>query len=743
LATFSLFMENTTKTLSTISDTLPIHSVLQCGRVEDQISIPNYNRSRGSSILSKVFIWLVLILSTAVPLFAQAPSPTPMNPYPTPTSTGAKRMTDVARGFIPTVKKYVEERVLVRYTWLATIFAQLIMAASLLKLMADRMSPAENLFRWGGRCMIFLPLILTGPMLISYLYKVGYALTTPLVQPMVIVRQSFEERYEKWVQGHFMADNPDSVWIPGMGNGSDVLIGVLSSNVNNNVRSIEKLSDENEHNMKMLFSMISWARAIISFSEFLLLIITGLLIIAFRLAVPWMIAVAIDKSLANEITYRFARGVIVYTLVFPVVSTIMRFVAYLFGLLGMASYDHAVFKVAANQLDLIMADPTYNTTFTIGAAGFMMLVTSLCLVASPVISWKIAFGQTFEGLTTVASGWMAAIVGSGINLVSAQVGAHLNSAAERLQVDANANAGIIQAQAETGYTKTLNAIAATKEIVGFNAGAGKEVKLNNANTQQAIQNIYAGVKQEIAGYGVNRDAANKNIETDQWSSNAAASVENTKQTGFTQLEYDLDSRMNYARTAGLATEGGGAVLGSIIGARGVGQGAKSMGAANGAGKGQQLGSLAGKSLEVLAENLNITDRKEGVTQINNQALMGTVWNNDFSANVRQGTENQRFDGLKSATEERGNTQVGAARTWNQQANNAATQYASTMSDTSQSALRDMNIAADAKLGESIKGIETVRSAGMTAAEYHRQAHILSQITHDITRRIEEMGAYRF
>jgi len=54
--------------------------------------------------------------------------------------------------------------------------------------------------------------------------------------------------------------------------------------------------------------------------------------IAFRLAVPWMLAVAIDKSLAHEITYRFARGVIVFTLIFPVVSNIMRIIAYLIGL---------------------------------------------------------------------------------------------------------------------------------------------------------------------------------------------------------------------------------------------------------------------------------------------------------------------------------------------------------------------------------------------------------------------------
>ena len=55
----------------------------------------------------------------------------------------------------------------------------------------------------------------------------------------------------------------------------------------------------------------------------------------------------------------------------------------------------------------------------------------------------------------------------------------------------------------------------------------------------------------------------------------------------------------------------------------------------------------------------------------------------------------------------------------------------------------MDEAANTKFVGANHSIETVRQAGMQAAEYHRIAQIMSQVTHDMTRRIEEMGAYRF
>jgi hypothetical protein len=52
-------------------------------------------------------------------------------------------------------------------------------------------------------------------------------------------------------------------------------------------------------------------------------------------------------------------------------------------------------------------------------------------------------------------------------------------------------------------------------------------------------------------------------------------------------------------------------------------------------------------------------------------------------------------------------------------------------------------AAQVKLGGAEEGIARVRAAGLQAAEWHRMAQIIGQVSHDITRRIEEMGQYHF
>lgn len=673
-----------------------------------------------------------VLICFVLPVAAQTPSPTP------PTTAGMERITEVASNFVPTVKAIVESLMLRRFVWLATIFAQLVMAASFLKLMSEKMGPTKDLFGWIARCLIFLPLIISGPYIVTYLWKVGQVLTNPLSQPTKEIRRSFEERYGAYVEGHFIVDGSGTPyeWIAPTGDGTDALVGVLKSDIGT-VKTVEEMLNDDKENMPTLFAMISWARGIISFADFLLIIISGLLMIAFRLAVPWMLAVAIDKSLAHEITYRFARGVIVFTLIFPVVSNIMRIIAYLIGLVGMSAYDRAAFTVLPNTIQVIAIDPSYNTTFTIAVAGFMMLVSSLCLLASPVISWKIAFGQTFEGVATVASGWMAAVVGSGINLVSAKVGAALNNAAEKLTVQSHADAGVINARAETGYTKSLNNIGLAKELTSVNANARLHRTLNNASASQQITNVYAGLRQEIRGYEAGRDAAQQNINTEGFQTRAGASVATSREQALANLNYDTQSRTNEQRWWTFGSE----TVGGVAGAAGS---ARTGGRAPVDGRsGQNIGSLTQRPAEIYTEGVNIEQQRDGLVGISNQTLVNSNNNTNSVVEMRRDTEDERFATLSGAATERAGAAAGAVEGWRAQANAAATRYQGEMSGAARTATSGMNQAADVKLGESERSIETVRAAGMQAAEYHRMAQILGQITHDMTRRIEEMGQYRF
>jgi len=62
-----------------------------------------------------------------------------------------------------------------------------------------------------------------------------------------------------------------------------------------------------------------------------------------------------------------------------------------------------------------------------------MLITGLCVWFSPVIAYKISMGQVYESVSSTVSGWAAAIIGTGVEVVSAQAAAAINNQAERTQ----------------------------------------------------------------------------------------------------------------------------------------------------------------------------------------------------------------------------------------------------------------------------------------------------------------------
>src|SRR5205085_1154464 len=347
-----------------------------------------------------------------------AQSPTPIaSPTPQGTSAGppqqVRDLTDIAVRFVPAVKRVVEGAMLRRYTFLATVFAQIIMLVALIKLQGEKPGGTRDFFAQVARFIVILPLITLGPWLMSYFYSLGYQLVVPLRIPLEASAREFNDSYYRFTMGMFTATDRGGVYQP-MPTGTEGIVGVLSDR-ESTAKTVDQLIDPAKWDMTKLFTGLNITRGIISFAIFILVVLTGFLMIAFRLAFPWMIALSLDKSLAHEVSYRFARGVVVYTLVFPIVLHIMEIIAFKIGTLGMAIYDGTPMYNVDPQTAQLIARPDVDPTFCFGVAVFMMAVSALCLVASPVLSWKIAFGQTFEGVATVASGWMAAIVGTGIN----------------------------------------------------------------------------------------------------------------------------------------------------------------------------------------------------------------------------------------------------------------------------------------------------------------------------------------
>lgn len=683
---------------------------------------------RAAPAIAFVFL-LTLLLQGAV--LAQTPAPTPAPQAGVAPSTQIESLSGAAKGFVPAIKRVIEGQLLRRYALLATVIAQLIMMASLLKLLAEKPGPTRDFFGFVFRAIIILPLILLGPWLITYTYKLGQQLTSPLVGPLKDVRQNFDQQYADWVSGHFLVKDSAGQYVP-LQDGRVALIGVLQDQ-NTSVKSVDAMLEGSFWDMPKLFTVMNITRGIIGFADFLLIVLTGFLMIAFRLAVPWMLAVSVDKSLAHEITYKFARGVIVFTLVFPIVANIMRFIGYSLGNLAMGMYD--VRQPAMYYIDertaQVIANYAYDPTFTFGVAVFMMLITALCLLASPVISYKIAFGQTFEGVATVASGWMAAIVGTGLNFVSAKVGASLNNAAERLQVQASADAGVITYRADYDAARTINRAGLVSQLGQINASRTEKTMLNDAGSRQSLTTLQAAYRNQMTNVSISRDAQIGVIDSDRSQSNRVLSNQTSREQQQALLSYQTGMNSNDQSWWSWGTE--------LVG----GAGGATAGGAESTTSGMGVGRLASRPGEIVTDHVNIETQTMGGIGLSSQYLSRTSESNRTYAEDRTDVENTRAERTSGALTEQYNAQSRAVSIWNSEANRAAETSAGISARAATSSTAMMNEAANTKFIGANHSIETVRQAGMQAAEYHRIAQIMSQVTHDMTRRIEEMGAYRF
>jgi len=667
---------------------------------------------------------LVFTLSSSVAL-AQSATPTPQPGAP----QQVRGLGDIAIRFVPAVKRVVEGAMLRRYTFLATIFAQLVMLAALLKLQAEKPGATRDFFAQCARFIVILPLLLLGPWLISYLYSLGYQMVVPLRTPLRAAVQEFDDSYTRFTLGIFTATDRGGVYQP-MPTGIDGIVGVLSDH-ESAVKSVDQLIDSSKWDMTKLFTCLNIARGIMSFGEFVLIVLTGFLMIAFRLAVPWMIALSLDKSLAQEVSYKFARGVIVYTLVFPIVAHILEIIAFKIGALGMAIYDGTPMYNVDPQTAAIIARPDVDPTFCFGIAVFMMAVAALCLIAAPVLSWKIAFGQTFEGVATVASGWMAAIVGSGINFASARVGASMNNMAERLQVEASATGGLTTARADYNATTMSNAAGLHNQLGQISAGRAGTVMTYSAAAQREQTNLLAAYRNSVANVQINKGAQFGMIAADQGQSNRNVSNQTGREQGQILLNQETATNTNDQSWWTWGTE----AIGGVAGAVGTeGQGTMS---------GTSVGSLASRPGAIMTDKVNIETQTMGGIGLSSQNLSRTVDSNRGYAEDRQEVETTRASQTETALGAQYGTQSAAIGTWNAQVNAAADVQAQMSGRAAAESTTMLNEGAHTKLVGAEASIAGVRAAGLQAAEWHRMAQIISQVSHDMTRRIEEMGQYRF
>lgn len=463
------------------------------------------NSHRAKSVLSGVLLSTIFVLSNSPFVSAQNPQPTPVTNANDSATGPLVNLVLVAENLIPKLQEVIESPLVQGLENLAFWMAVIVMLLSFARLFRENDGAGKDLFWWCCRLAIIFTLFGTGRTIINTASQIGYDIinVTEFRKVFWDAELDFNVNYQKFTEGMFLvksaAHNPDEV------------IGALTSE-NPNFRDITKLLDVSSWNLSNIFIGVTLGRFLLEFAQLFLAILSALLTIGLRLFAPFAIALAIDRTLAQRISYPFAWSAGVFTLVTPLVSHILGLVVYTTGNLAfkIIAPETGLFTLDANGA--ITGDPSRITQAVYASIVLMvlMVLSSLLLLASPYISYKLAFGQIFEAVSTTASGWMGAFAATGLEVVGVKYGTSLQRQASEARIEGQYQAeqsralAIKDASNLTGRAQQIlglqSAAASRSQAMGAIAGGyAMSVQMNEAQRVASLGMIEQGRRQQVTG----------------------------------------------------------------------------------------------------------------------------------------------------------------------------------------------------------------------------------------------------
>lgn len=448
------------------------------------------------------------------------PTPAPRQqatPAPTPAPTDEKGLrvsfvylTDHARELVPKMRRLVEKPLLGTIQRIAWVLASIILVFSFMRVLKENNGASDDFYYWIARGTLWMQLLIVGPFVVSMFLIVGNLLTVPLDGISGDLQHTFDEKYREFMEGHFIIKDSKAVFVPPMEDGSPGLLGVLYDK-ETKITDIDKIGnalDVSSWSMPKLFALMGFCRGALEFFDFFLIIGGGFILIGLRLGSPIAIAMGIDQKMAHQMTYPYAWGTAAYTLVFPVFREGLRIVAYTVANLGLAVYDGRPMYWMDERTGAIITGGGYEPTITIFIAAFMMLVAALSMPMATVMAYRFVRGQNFEGISSVTGGWMASIVGTGVEAYGLRAGAAIQKQAENTQIQGGYQSESTRAQ---GSLDAANLGARARQIAGTaNIQGGLIAALANIRGNQVTQQMIAaasaqfGKDQTRAGVGLSQ-----------------------------------------------------------------------------------------------------------------------------------------------------------------------------------------------------------------------------------------------
>jgi len=545
--------------------------------------------------IKRIFSFTVLIAILILPIIAQAQasSPTPAPTRGRSLSENIGALSQRAVSLLPYINDEIVLKLIGWFELLAWVFGNCLAGFAMLRIMREDNGEGSNLYWWFGRLALFFMLSGTSLAIMDGMSAIGYEIAngnesgqrSVLQQLYLAQRDSFNDSYAKFQENMFTVkvDGRETAVNPVTLNGESVLGIIVDSD--STIQNFDQKADVSQWNISTMMTWLNFERALIEFGDLILVVLAAALMLAMKLAMPFMLACIVDKNFASKTTYPFFYGVVALTLIWPSVSKVIRIIAYMWGNVAMAVGDSSPLYIWNYQTMRVISDPLAQPQYTIALAVFAMGLGALCLYGTPFISLYFLSGRIYESVATVVSSWMGAMVGTGIEKYSAEAAASINRQAENTQYNAGyqadltrsggqMEAGNMRAQGQrsaqlasiqaalTGQVAATQGAATTQRMI-ISAAAGFQKSATGSEVARSIRDTNIGASREVGGIiaGAKRDlymnAGNTSAaKLDQGVSlvNAMIPPEVPVARGLVEIpKYDAITKRN--RTANEATEG--------------------------------------------------------------------------------------------------------------------------------------------------------------------------------------------
>ncbi|HSS21220.1 MAG TPA: hypothetical protein VLL54_14195 [Pyrinomonadaceae bacterium] len=463
----------------------------------------------------------ILVAILLLPMVVQAQAPTP-SPSPVRSlSENIAAFTQRATSLLPSFDNEIVSKLIGWFELLAWVIGNCLAGFAMLRIVREDNGEGSNLYWWFGRLGLFFVLSGTSLAIINGMSAIGYEIANgnearqqSVLQELYLAqRDSFNDSYSKFQQNMFTVkvDGRETAIEP-VPIGSESVLGIIVDS-ESTLKDFDRKADVSQWNISTMLTWLNFERALIEFGDLILVILGAALLLATKLAMPFMLAGIVDKQLASKTTYPFFYGVVALTLVWPSVSKIIRIVAYMWGNVAMAVGDGDPLYIWNYETMRAITDPLAQPQYTIALAAFGMGLGALCLYGTPFISLYFLSGRIYESVATVVSSWMGAMVGTGIEKYSAEAAASINRQAENTQYNAGYQADVTRSagQWEAGNMRAQG--QRTGQLASIQAALTGQVAATQgaATTQRMIIQAAAGFQKSQVGSEVARNIRDTNI----------------------------------------------------------------------------------------------------------------------------------------------------------------------------------------------------------------------------------------